>query len=96
VARAVVEMNRLTPMPEAGLAAHANTLSTGSQLGLAVKTIAEASILLFLAVPVPALLFGYLLQPGTLRPEEAVIVGLSAAAEIGWIAIILYRYFVRR
>jgi hypothetical protein len=47
-------------------------------------------------VPVPALLLGYLFNPGHLRSEEAVIVSLSAAAEIGWIAFILYRYLTRR
>ena len=95
-ARAVVGMNRLKPMPEAGLVAYAGTLSKGQRVLLALRTVAEASILLFLALPVPALLLGYLFKPGHLRPEEAVIVGLSAAAEIGWIAFVLYRYLTRR
>jgi hypothetical protein len=92
VARAVVGMNRLKPMPEDGLVAHASTLSMGQRVSLAVRTIAEASILLFLALPVPALLFGHLFNPGALRLEEALIVGLCAAAEVGWIVLIVYRY----
>ena len=95
LARAVVEIIRLKPMPPDGLVAHASTLPKARRVRLALQTLAEASILLFLALPVPALLLGYLFKPATLRPEEAVIVGLSAAAEIGWIALILYRYLFR-
>jgi hypothetical protein len=41
-----------------------------------VRTFAEASVLLFLAVPVPVVLLGYLIHPGIYRAGEAVIVGL--------------------
>jgi hypothetical protein len=90
--RAVVEMNRIEPLPEGGLARHAASLAGSRRFRLAVRTFAEASVLLFLAVPVPVVLLGYLVHPGIYRSEEAVIVGLCAAVEIGWAAFLLRRY----
>jgi hypothetical protein len=91
-ARAAVEMNRIEPLPEGGLARHSASLPGSRRFRLAVRTFAEASVLLFLAVPVPVVLLGYLVHPGIYRAEEAVIVGLFAAVEIGWVAFLLRRY----
>jgi hypothetical protein len=96
VVRTAVEMSRAEPLPEVGLARHATSLPEFARIRLALRTIAEASILLFLAVPLPAILLGYLFQPGTLRTTEAVIVGMCAAAEIGWLAFVVYRYLATR
>jgi hypothetical protein len=95
-ARAVVEMDRTEPLPEAGLARHATTLTRFGRIRLALRTVAEATILLFLAVPIPAILFGFLFRSGVYRPGEAVIVGLFAAVEIGWLVFLLSRYVTWR
>ena len=96
IARVAVEMNRVEPLPEAGLARYATTLGRFQRVRLALKTIAEASILLFLAVPLPAILLGYLFRPGTYRPIEAMIVLTCAAIEMGWLGFVLYRYLGAR
>ena len=94
LARAAIEINRVEPMPEAGLVSYSATLPRFRRVRLALRTIAEASILLFLAVPMPAILLGYLFKPGTYRLEEALVVGICAAAEIAWVTLILFRYLV--
>jgi hypothetical protein len=96
LARAALHMNRLEPLPDRGLIQYATTLPGARRARLALRTIAEGSLLLFLAVPLPAVLVGYLFQPGTYRPWEAVIVGACAAAEIGWLGFIVYRYLGSR
>jgi hypothetical protein len=96
VARAALRLSRAELLPESGLAKHATTLSAASRVRLSIRTIAEGSILLFLAVPLPAILFGYLLRAGIYRSSEALIVGLCAVVEIGWLAFIAYRLVAQR